>query len=59
MEGRIARFVGFTMVSILAVSLAVLLLIQAFTLKASVFLGVPFEIPIIIIGIALIGLSSN
>jgi hypothetical protein len=48
MEGRLAKFIAFTVVSLLADSLAVLLLIQALTFKANMFLGIPFEIPIII-----------
>jgi|GEM_PF-3991519 len=59
MEGRLAKFIGFAVVSILAVSLAVLLLTQALTFNHDMFLGVPFEIPVIIIGIALIGLANN
>jgi predicted membrane chloride channel (bestrophin family) len=59
MNGQLAKLIGFAVVSILAVSLAVLLLTQAFTLKASMFLGIPFEIPVILIGIALIGLADN
>jgi predicted membrane chloride channel (bestrophin family) len=59
MENQIARFAIFTIVLLSALSLAVLLLTQALTLKASMFLGVPFEIPVIIIGIVLIGLADN
>jgi len=59
MEDQIARFAGFTIVLLFAVSLAVLLLTQALTFNHDMFLGVPFEIPVILIGIALIRLADN
>ncbi len=53
------KLVGFVVVSITAVFLAVLLLNQAFTLKPSTFLSIQFEIPVMIIGIALLWPGEN
>ena len=60
MKGRLEKFIGFAIFSVLAVTLAFFLLLQALTFNAKTpFLGTPFEIIVIIIGIAILGLSDN